>query len=325
MTATVASAGEGYASPTTPAASRPSQAAPSIQEYAVPRLSGPHDVAPAADGGVWFTAQAGGALGWLDPSSGATKTIKLGQGSAPHGVIVGPDGAAWVTDGGLNAIVRVDPSTGEIRRFPLPANRPAADLNTAVFDHSGRLWFTGQAGIYGRLNPSTGEMMIYDAPGGAGPYGITVTPNGTIFYASLAGSYVGRIDPETGSATVLQPPTSGQGARRVWSDSKGRVWVSEWNAGQLARYDPSTNSWKEWKLSGSKPAAYAVFVDDRDTVWVSDWGSNAILRFDPETEQFSASPLPVDQAAVRQIFGRPGEIWAAESARDRLVVLRIVP
>ena len=42
---------------------------------------------------------------------------------------------------------------------------------------------------------------------------------------------------ETGGATVLQPPTAGQGARRVWCDSKSRVWVSEWNAGQLARYD----------------------------------------------------------------------------------------
>jgi virginiamycin B lyase len=251
--------------------------------------------------------------------------FKLGDGSAPHGVIVGPDGAAWVTDGGLNAIVRVDPGSGEVKRFNLPANRANANLNTAAFDKSGRLWFTGQSGVYGRLNPTTGDMAVYDAPRGPGPYGITVTLDGGIFYASLAGNYVGRIDPETGTATVLEPPTKGQGARRVWSDSRGRVWVSEWNAGQVARYDPSTNSWKEWKLPGNKPAAYAVYVDDQDYVWVSDWGANAIVRFDPETEQFTQVVLPSEQAGVRQILGRPGEVWAAESAKDKLIELGTAP
>jgi virginiamycin B lyase len=55
------------------------------------------------DGGIWYTAQRKGALGYLDPSYGKTELIPLGEGSAPHGVIVGPDGAPWITDGGLNA------------------------------------------------------------------------------------------------------------------------------------------------------------------------------------------------------------------------------
>lgn len=80
-----------------------------LQESSVPAGPGPHDVAPAADGGAWFTAQRSGRLGWLDPRTGRTKMVPLGLGSTPHGVIVGPDGARWITDGGLNAIVRVDP------------------------------------------------------------------------------------------------------------------------------------------------------------------------------------------------------------------------
>jgi streptogramin lyase len=89
-----------------------------LQEYVVPRGAGPHDVAPAPDGTVWYTAQRSGELGRLDPATGATRQIKLGGGSAPHGVIVGPDGAPWVTDGGLNAIVRVDPQTGRVQVYP---------------------------------------------------------------------------------------------------------------------------------------------------------------------------------------------------------------
>jgi virginiamycin B lyase len=65
-----------------------------------------------------------------------------------------------------------------------------------------------------------------------------------------------------------------------------------------------------------------VFVDGTDIVWVSDFGGNAIHRFDPSSETFDTFDLPSDPGNVRQILGRPGEIWGAESAADRLIVIR---
>jgi virginiamycin B lyase len=298
------------------------QGALEVREYPVPAGSHPHDVAPARDGGVWYTAQGSGELGWLDPGSGATRRIPLGAGSAPHGVIVGPDGAPWITDGGLNAIVRVDPRTRRVRRFPLPSRSGYANLNTGTFDRRGILWFTGHSGIYGRLNPKTGRLRVFAAPRGTGPYGITTTPRGAVYYASLAGSYVGRIDIRTGKATVLRPPTRNQGARRVWSDSRGRIWVSEWNAGKLAMYDPVKRRWREWRLPGRTPQAYAVYVDERDIVWLTDFGANALVRFDPRTQRFTQVRLPSSGAEVRQLLGRRGELWGAESGVDKLVVVR---
>src|SRR5436853_341467 len=168
--------------------------------------AGPHDVAaaPAAGGPVYYTAQRTGKLGILDPQTRRYEEVSLGSGSAPHGVVVGPDGAPWITDGGLNAIVRVDPATSEVKRFALPADRSNANLNTAVFDRDGRtLWFTGQSGVFGRLDTQGGAMTVFDAPRGAGPYGIATCPDGEVYYASLAGSYVGRIQKETGGAVVL--------------------------------------------------------------------------------------------------------------------------
>ncbi|MEZ4672468.1 MAG: lyase [Anaerolineae bacterium] len=294
---------------------------PQIEEFDVPAGSHPHDVAPAPDGGVWYTGQHTGELGWLDPATGEIKVVKLGEGSAPHGVIVGPDGAAWVTDGGQNAIVRVDPDTQAVDVYALPTTS-YANLNTAVFDAEGMLWYTGQTGFYGSVDPNSRTVTLHESPRRRGPYGITSTPDGVVYYASLAGSHIARIDSTTGEATPIDPPTAGQGARRVWTDSTGRIWVSEYNAGQVAVYDPADETWQEWRLPGSAPRAYAVYVDGCDKVWLSDFGGNAIVKFDPEDESFEVFPLPSPNGAVRQILGRPGEIWGAESGVDKLIVIR---
>lgn len=295
-----------------------------VRYYDVAKGSGPHDVAasPAPGGPVYYTGQRNGTLGIVDPASGRVEEVKLGNGSAPHGVIVGPDGAAWITDGGLNAIVRVDPATRAVKTWKLPDEASGANLNTATFDRRGRLWFTGQSGWYGRLDPASGAVDVWRAPRGHGPYGIATTPSGEVWYASLAGNHIARIDVETGAATPVDPPTPRQGARRIWSDSKGRLWVSYWHTGQVGRYDPAAGIWKEWQLPGANPRAYSVWVDEADRVWLTEWSSNAIVRFEPERGTFTSFPSDRSPANVRQMLGRAGEAWGAESATDRLVVIR---
>jgi len=296
----------------------------SIQEYPLPPRVGAHDVwaDPAPGGPVWFSAQRSGELGRLDPQTGKVEMIPLGARSSPHGVILDAQGAPWLTDSGQNAIVRVDPKTRTVKAWPLPEGAGYANLNTAIFDKAGIHWFTGQSGVYGRLDPKSGDLRVFESPGGRGPYGIHATPDGTVYYASLAGSHIARIDAASGKATVIEPPTRRQGARRVWSDSKGRVWVAEWNSGQLSRYDPKTGAWAQWKAPGESPRVYAVYVDERDMVWVAEWSAQAMLRFDPATQKFESFRSSTATANVRQIHGRKGEVWTPESAADKLVVYR---
>lgn len=296
----------------------------SIQEYPIPSRHRVHDVwADAAPGGpVWFSAQGSGHLGILDPKSGKVEFVALGSGSSPHGVIAGEDGAPWLTDGGQNAIVRVDPKTRQVKLWKLPADSGYTNLNTAIFDRKGIHWFTGQSGIYGRLDPKSGDLKLFDAPKGRGPYGIHATPDGTVYYASLAGSYIARLDGASGAATVIEPPTRRQGARRVWSDSKGHIWVAEWNSGNLSRYEPASGKWSMWQAPGDDPHVYAVYVDDTDKVWASEWTAQAMLRFDPATAKFETFRSSSRSPNVRQIHGRRGEVWTPESGADKIVVYR---
>lgn len=290
------------------------------------QATGIHDAAPAPDGGVWFSAQRSGHLGWFDQRTGKSELIPLGHGSSPHGVIAGPDGAAWLTDGGQNAIVRVSWPARQVTLFALPAGMPYANLNTCAFDGAGDLWFTGQSGYVGKVALRGGGVSVKESPRGRGPYGICATPRGDIWWCSLAGSFIAQIDRASGESRIVEPPTPRQGARRVWSDSRGRIWVAEWNSGNLSMHDPAlgsgANSWRTWRAPGANPRVYAVYVDDKDIVWASEWSNNAMLRFDPAREKFDQLTLPRPGANIRQLLGRPGEVWLPESGTEYVSVIK---
>jgi virginiamycin B lyase len=72
-------------------------------------------------------------------------------------------------------------------------------------------------------------VSVWDAPEGRGPYGITATPDGTIYYASLASDHMAHIDTRTVKAEVIEPPTPDQGAK--------------------------TATWRSWRLPGEQPQA----------------------------------------------------------------------
>jgi virginiamycin B lyase len=98
--------------------------------------------------------------------------------------------------------------------------------------------------------------------------------------------------------------------------------ISPAGTGGLFRYDSTSKRCAQWHLPDDGPQPYAVHIDETDAVWVSDWAANAILRFDPRTEKFESFPLPDRYANVRQLAGRKGKVWGAESGADKLFVIK---
>jgi len=145
----------------------------------LPEGARPHDAAPGRPGEIWYTAQRQGALGIIDIASWTYRQVPLGPESAPHDVVLGPDGMAWITDGGQNAIVRYNPASEAIDVWKLPEDTAYTNLNTGAFDGEGVHWFTGQNGIYGKVD-GTGTMEVFKDPEGRGRYGIDDTPEATL-------------------------------------------------------------------------------------------------------------------------------------------------
>jgi len=98
------------------------------------------------------------------------------------------------------------------------------------------------------------------------------------------------------------PVPAGSRPHDVVPAPDGTVWDTAQRLGELGRLDPATG--------------------ETHHIPLSDFGANALVRFDPEQEPFQTFPRPSPGANIRQILGRTGEVWGAESGADKLIVIR---
>ena len=280
----------------------------------------------APDGTIWFNGQRNGTLGRLDPRDGSYKLINLGPGAAPARRHHRPRRRA------LDHRRRAErhrprrsrrpqgdavQAAGKAR--PTPTSTPACSTRAASTGSPARA-----ASTAGSIrSPATCRSGTRRAA--AAPYGITLTPQGRRL-VRLARRQPHRQDRsrDRQRARSSSRRRTDQGARRIWSDSKGRLWVSEWNSGNVSMHDPADGSWQAWKLPGERPRTYSVYVDDKDIVWLTDFGANAIVRFDPATEKFHIVPerqaerqCPADGRPARPGLGRRIRHQPAGGDRDR--------
>ena len=219
--------------------------------------------------------------------------------------------------------MRVDAQSKEVT-LPLPREFSSANLNTATFDPKGILWFTGQNGVYGRLDPANRQGRGVEGAERSRPlrHHDHAVRRRLVRVARRRSSRQGRYR-RPGETTDRRAAAPGR------RPAPGLVRFQGHPVGQpLARRAKSDVTIRPRKpgrpgrCNDAKHGSYSVYVDDKDKVWLTDFSTNAIVRFDPATEKFESFPSDRKAASVRQMLGRPGEAWGAESGTDRLVVVR---
>ena len=101
----------------------------------------------------------------------------------------------------------------------------------------------------------------------------------------------------------------------------GRVWMSELHGNRIVSYDPATSRSRAYDMPTPHSGPRRFDVDARGVLWIPAYAANALVRFDPVSETYESFPSDRSNAAVRQMLGRDGEAWGAESGTDRLVVV----
>jgi len=205
-----------------------------VAYYEVPRGAHPHDVAPrrTARSGTPRKVRARSAS--FDPKTGKVKQISLGQVRRRMVSSSAPIARPGSPKAGRTPIARFDPASKVVKCFPLPKEFPDANLNTATFDRKGILWFTGQNGVYGRVDPATAGRGLERRRRAPAAYGITTTlKRARSGYASLAGDPSRQDRHRGGDVAVVPPPPQGRrpGAASVGTP-RGCCGWSFWNSGR---------------------------------------------------------------------------------------------
>jgi streptogramin lyase len=128
--------------------------------------------------------------------------------NAPADITNGPDGNLWFTEQGLlPGIGRITP-TGAITEYSTGLLNVPGDIVGDSAD--GGVWFT-QKGIteaIGRIDPSTGDIVTYPAPSGAGLQGLDVDKDGNLWFGEADKGELGRMATD-GTVTEFNAGLSG--------------------------------------------------------------------------------------------------------------------
>jgi virginiamycin B lyase len=202
-----------------------------VKEYKMPvdKADDPHSLIFDANGILWFTLQGANMLGRLDPKSGKIELKDVPTESAlPYGIQMSSEGVPFFCELGTHKIGSIDPKTMAIHDYDLPKEvRP----RRLAIDAQDRVYFSDfKSGHLGRLDPKTGEVKLWDSPGGAesNPYGITITPDGMVWYSEsgVKPNTMVRFDPKTETFAKAAIPSGGGVVRNMAATKDGRVYIA---------------------------------------------------------------------------------------------------
>ncbi len=174
-----------------------------IPTYYTPTMMGqPTTLAIGPDGNIWFAETFNQRIGRISTTGTGFQEFPLATATAqPRSMITGLDGNLWITEGGTPTIGHIS----QVARFTtagVETDYQTPNLNAGmagiISASNGYLYATeNRVGNILRINPVSGQMDEISVPAGSqsGPGGITVGPDGNIWFTELGASKIGRLTP----------------------------------------------------------------------------------------------------------------------------------
>ncbi len=283
-------------------------------EYDMPGPSRmPFSAAPDKKGYMWIpNFGVANKITRLDPNTGEMQDFSVpnvGPASI-HSAVPSPDGSVW-----RPSRHRTRSPDGIPIASKLPNIRIRVQKHTIRVDPSGTVWVTGSP--FTKFDPETKKFTHFEEV--AQSYDVKPDKNGDVWFTSLYGHTIGKVDGKTMKVTQWAPPTPRSGPRRMEIAPDGMIWFDEFNAGKIARFDPKTETFTEYPLPGPDPTPYALGFDGDGYLWYNSHHMDVIGRFDTKTGRVTEYPFPHAEVDMREFFrDSQGRIWYASNPNNKV-------
>lgn len=279
------------------------------------------------DGHVFLTPSYQRRLIEFDPVAKTFRSHDMDSGFYPHTVRIDAKDRVWFTLALSNQVAMFDRGTSKFTLYDLPFRSFMEKLTVKLTPFFFKLIGLGL--------PITNWVRIDAASTGVPlPYGIDITPDGTVWIARLHTDEIASIAPVSGTVTMIRTPL--KGPRRLRTDRDGNLWIAMFNESAVLRYEPRAKRFTAFDLpvvpKGSE-TPYSLNVDrDRHQVWVTGTNSDSVQRLDIATGAWTFFPMPRKATFTRDVeFGADGRVflssasfpsWHIEDAQPTLIQLR---
>lgn len=279
------------------------------------------------DGHVFITPSYQRRLIEFDPVNKTFKTHEMDSGFYPHTVRIDAQDRVWFTLALSNQVAMFDRATAKFTTYDLPFRSVMEKLTVKLTPFFFKLIGWGL--------PITNWVKIDHVSTGVPlPYGIDITPDGTVWIARLHTDEIASIDPASGKVTMI--PTPLHGPRRLRSDRDGNLWIAMFNESAILRYEPASGKFTTFDmpvLPKGSDTPYALNVDrQRHQVWVTGTNSDSAQCLDIASGTWRFYPLPRKATFTRDVeFGKDGRVflssasfpsWHIEDAQPTLIQLQ---
>lgn len=230
----------------------------------------------------------------------------------------------WFTESGADRIGRLI-YTATSEYLYEPYGLPAGSKPLSLIASDDVIWFTAPgADAVGRLDPSTGDVEMFEVGAGTYPADLAVGPNGHIWFTQMMADQLAElvITSTTDYAVNVYTDSPLSGGRPRGIAFTGRSIYLAQTANDLISIFTPPADWIHmpvyFPITLDEP--YALTVDGRGRVWGTERAGNVLGRYGygtfPDITQYELSPggsQPTDIAA-----GPDDSLWFTQYAAGQI-------
>ena len=229
-----------------------------------------------------------------------------------------PGVRGWCGGQRVNYGARLKPDSGEFERYALD---PGTGPHNLIVDGDGAdaiVWYAGNLMSHiGRLDPRTGAIKKFPMPDerARDPHTLVFDADGNIWFTVQGGNFVGYLETQTGTVTLLEVPTPRARPYGIALNSVGEPWVVAFGSNKLIRVDRDSMTLEEIELpnAGSRPRRLAITSDDN--VWYVDYALGRLGRYTPTDGSFAEWDMPSggESRPYGMAIDRNDRLWLVET------------